>query len=342
MRCDCGGVLDLPLRAPAPRPGPPAGPFPAPTTWVSPEALAASALGVRPTPMLRWHEQEEVWLKCDHLLPTGSFKDRGAHLLAALGLQLGVEDLVIDSSGNAAAALAAHAARAGLRCTVFVPADASPNKLRQIATYGAELRTVPGPREAATAAARDFVARTGALYASHALNPYFYEGTKGWLYEVLAERPDVRTLVVPVGSGSLLLGILRGLQELIGAGWIDRTPELILAQAAGYATLAAGRPAPLTTRRSGPPTGDEPAPLAEGIAISHPLRLEHMRSLLAGYRSRVCVLAPAEITNAHRELASGGFYVEPTSAAAWAAWRGTPHSHGPAVVALTGHGLKTT
>jgi threonine synthase len=335
-RCDCGGVLDLPVLVP---PGRQSGQrFPLPLTWLSDQAVAACDLGVGVTPLLRWPGADEVWLKCDHLQPTGSFKDRGAHLLAALAWQLGAAEVVVDSSGNAAAALAAHAARAGLRCRVFVPGGTSPNKVRQITAYGAVLSEVPGAREAATAAAGDYATRTGALHASHALNPFFLEGTKAWVYEVLAERPDTETLVLPVGSGSLLLGVLRGLQELRAAGWLDRTPRLLLAQAAGYSPLAPD------DRHSAAVDNGESAgaarPLAEGIAISRPARLDQMRSRFSDYDIRVSVVGRSEIIAARQELAGSGFYVEPTSAAAWAAWRQGSAPPGPAVVALTGHGLK--
>ncbi len=332
-RCDCGGVLDLPLCSPAESET--GQRFPAARTWLSREAVDAADLGVGVTPLLRWRGDGEVWLKCDHLLPTGSFKDRGAHMLAALAWQLGAREVVVDSSGNAAAALAAHAARAGVRCRVFVPAGTSPNKISQIAACGAELSEVSGPRELATRAASDYAARAGALHASHALNPFFLEGTKRWVYEVLSAQPDAQTLVLPVGSGSLLLGVLRGLRELRAGGSLDRAPRLLLAQAAGYAPLAPHRLAAVDTGRAKGRT-----PLAEGIAISDPARLEQMRSQFSDFRIRVCVVTSRDIGAAHAELARNGFYVEPTSAAAWAAWRRAPATAGTTVVALTGHGLK--
>jgi threonine synthase len=333
VTCDCGGVLDLPVSPPAPPPATGAARFPDPQTLVADWALERSSLGVGPTPLVRWRDGADVWLKCDHLLPTGSFKDRGAEVITGLAVELGADEVVVDSSGNAAAALAAHAARAGLRCTAFVPAGTSSNKLRQIAAYGARLELVRGPREAAAAAARTFAGTHDALYASHAMNPYFHDGTKSWLYEVIAQLPQARTLVLPAGSGSLLLGVLRGLEELVRSGWITHPPKLIIAQAAGYASLSA-----LPDASAAQGSRVEP-PLAEGIAISRPARRQQILDQLTVYDATVCVVDNAAILDAQRELAVGGFYVEPTSAAAWAAWRGQP-TNDCTVVALTGHGLK--
>ncbi len=335
-RCDCGGVLDLDDVPPLRRA--PGQSTPAARTWLSGAATDAADLGTGTTPLLRWPGAQDVWLKCDHLLPTGSFKDRGAHMLAALAWQLAAPEVVTDSSGNAAAALAAHAARAGLACRVFVPAGTSPGKLRQILAYGAVLTEVPGPREAAARAASDYAAATGAMYASHSLNPFFVDGTKRWVYEVLAEQPETATVVLPVGSGSLLLGVLRGLRELRSSGWLDRTPRLVLAQAAGYAPLARGRAESMTGE---PPTDSaQRSPLAEGIAIARPVRLDQMLDQLEDFPVEVRVVTASEIARGHAELARHGFYVEPTSAAAWAAWRRGPESADTTVVALTGHGLK--
>ncbi len=330
--CDCGGLLDLPLQT-VPRPSAVDPSVPRARTWVVDWALRRASLGQRPTPLVRWREDADVWLKCDQLLPTGSFKDRGAQVIAGLCVELGVEHVVVDSSGNAAASIAAHAARAGLECTVFVPDQASPNKLRQAVAHGARLELVRGRREEVGAAARDFARLHDALYGGHGTNPHFHDGTKSWIYEVVADLTEPETLVLPVGSGSLLLGILRGIEELAAAGWITRMPRLLIAQTAAYASLAA----PTASAEVMPGNA---APLAEGLAIRHPARREQLLQRLAAFDATVCVVEDTEILDAQRELALGGFYVEPTSAAAWAAWRrrgGTERT----VVALTGHGLKT-
>lgn len=283
---------------------------------------------------MHWGDTEPVWLKCDHLLPTGSFKDRGARSVVARALELGVEEVVVDSSGNAGAALAAHAARAGIGCTVFVPAKTSKIKIAQILRYGAAVRLVTGRRETCETAALTYAASNKAFYASHSTNPYFHDGTKSWFYEIIGQLPSVHTLVLPVGSGSLLLGLLRAIDELQATGWIKRPPRIIVAQALGYESLA---PQGSTVAHAEPHVEH---PVAEGIAIQNPVRQAQLKERLATLDVTVSVVNSEEVLRAQDELGRGGFYVEPTSAAAWAAWRHIEPTR-TSVVALTGHGLKT-
>lgn len=331
--CNCGGPLDLPLQR-LQRPTAADATFPRARTWVAGRALERASLGQLPTPLVRWGEEADVWLKCDQYLPTGSFKDRGAQVIAGLAVELGVEHVVVDSSGNAAASIAAHAARAGLECTVFVPDSASQNKLRQAMSHGARLELVEGTREQAGVAARDFARLRNALYGGHGTNPFFHDGTKAWIYEVVKDVGEPETIVLPVGSGSLLLGILRGIEELAAGGWITRLPRVLIAQSARYPGLSTPTHDPSPSIGSG-------VPVAEGIAIRHPVRRAQMLQRLGTFETDVCLLDDTEILEAQRDLALGGFYVEPTSAAAWAAWRRNG-GNGRTVVALTGHGLKTS
>ena len=94
-------------------------------------------------------EGRKVHFKCEHLNPTGSFKDRGSVILVSALKAMGVEEAVEDSSGNAGASFAAYAARAGIHARVFVPSSASGPKQAQIQAYGAEIVRVPGPRSMA-------------------------------------------------------------------------------------------------------------------------------------------------------------------------------------------------
>ncbi|NCC36381.1 MAG: pyridoxal-phosphate dependent enzyme, partial [Chloroflexia bacterium] len=98
------------------------------------------SLGEGMTPLVRaaWDGAEILW-KLDFLCPTGSYKDRGASVLMSRLRDLGVRDIIEDSSGNAGAAMAAYSARAGIRCRIFVPDYTSEGKCVQIGSYGAEL-----------------------------------------------------------------------------------------------------------------------------------------------------------------------------------------------------------
>jgi len=120
--------------------------------------------------------------------PTGSFKDRGAAVLVAALRALGAEAVADDSSGNAGAALAAYAARAGMRAVLYVPSHASGPKLAQIEAYGARLVRVPGPRERATHAVEEACrGNLGLVYASHNASPFFPAGLATVAYEVFED-----------------------------------------------------------------------------------------------------------------------------------------------------------
>ncbi|HWQ21211.1 MAG TPA: pyridoxal-phosphate dependent enzyme, partial [Clostridia bacterium] len=167
FRCDCGGVLDLlfePQFDPAAVAGRPH------DLWRYREALPVSGdivtMGEGCTPLLPVPFRTATLLvKQEQLFPTGSYKDRGAALLISRLRELGVERVVEDSSGNAGCAVAAYAARAGIACDIYVPADTSPAKTAQIEAYGATLHRIAGTREDTASAAMEAAAT--AVYASH-------------------------------------------------------------------------------------------------------------------------------------------------------------------------------
>ncbi len=303
---------------------------------LDPDAPAVT-LGEGGTPLvaMAWGEHQ-IWLKLEGQNPTGSFKDRGAAVLVTGLAAQGVTNVVEDSSGNAGAALAAYAARAGLACQVCVPATASGPKLAQIAAYGATLVPVNGIRQYATLAAWSAAAH-GTTYASHVYHPLYLEGTKTLAYELwedLGEAAPTR-VVVPVGNGTLLLGLWRGFQDLLGAGAIDRLPALVAAQAAACAPLSS---AFAVGAREAAPV--EPRPTqAEGIAIARPVRGAQILAALHATNGGAVAASEEEISAARLRLAHAGFYVEPTAAVAAAALSKLPPLPGTVVV-LTGHGLK--
>src|SRR5215469_885129 len=173
----------------------------------------------------------EVCFKLETQMPTGSFKDRGTAVMVNHLLEVGIGAIHEDSSGNAGASLATYAAAAGIPCRIYVPAAAPRGKLIQIAISGADIRTIPGTRQAVTEAA---LAATGeSFYASHNWQPHFIEGTKTLAYEVWEQLgfavPD--NILVPTGYGSNILGLERGFDELLRRGEIARLPRLFAVQA---------------------------------------------------------------------------------------------------------------
>lgn len=307
------------------------------TLPLPPEAELVS-LGEGDTPLLPARcGDAPVFLKCEHLNPTGSFKDRGAAVLVSALAALGIREAVEDSSGNAGAAFAAYAARAGIRAKVFVPATASGPKRAQILAYGAELVAVPGPRSAAAESAQRAAAQ-GVAYASHAHQPHGLAGMATAAFEIveqLGEAPG--SVVVPVGQGTLLLGLARGFEALRSAGAIAATPQFIGVQAQACAPLWA------VARAGSAGLGfvQEGETLAEGIRIVHPLRGDQLLQVVEASGGTWVAVPEEAIAEGQALLARLGFFVEPTSAVVWPAIAATEGElRRPIVAVLTGSGYK--
>jgi threonine synthase len=302
------------------------------TEWIT--------LGEGNTPLVELeHNGRQIYLKCEHLNPTGSFKDRGSAILVSAMKHAGIEKAVEDSSGNAGASFAAYAAHAGIHARIFIPEYASGPKRQQIEAYGAEVIPIPGPRFAATQAVMEEVDR-GATYASHAHHPHGIAGMMTIAYELveqLAGAPG--TIIAPVGQGSLLLGLVRGFQALLDASVITNLPRLIAVQSEACAPIWAEFKG-LNSDLSYSSEGDT---IAEGIRILNPLRAEGVIVSISDTQGDVVAVGEDKIIAGWRELAQNGFYVEPTSAVVWPAlmelW---DHLHEPVVLILTGNGLKST
>ena len=335
-RCDCGGWLDLepPINGPLPANAQgiwrwaQALPFSGDSVWPSRVMLGE---GATPIATVNVGGRSAI-AKLEFLSPTLSFKDRGAVVLVAVAAEVGAARLVADSSGNAGTALAAYAGRARLPIEVFVAAATSPAKLAQLRAHGAVIRAVDGDRSAVQAAAVERVARGDAFYASHVFNPFFWEGTKTFAFEVweqLGHRLP-HTIVVPVGNGTLAFGVHRGCRELLSAGLVDRVPRLVGVQAAGCAPIAAAFAAGATEVA---PVAPEPT-IATGIAIGAPPR----GTELLGILDDVVTVTDDEISAAQDELAAQGLFVEPTAATPAAALAKVDPTD--VVIPLSGAGLK--
>ena len=268
--------------------------------------------------------------KCEHLMPTGSFKDRGTAVMMSHLKQAGVEALLEDSSGNAGASIAAYAAAAGIRARIMAPAGAPAAKRVQIAAVGAELVEVAGDRDAVAHAALS--AAEEMFYASHNRQPFFLEGTKTLAFE-LWEQLGFRApaaVAAPCGNGANILGLYLGFRELQKAGEIDALPRLHAVQAANNSpihTLFNGRALP-----RGPT-------VADGIATAQPIKGRAVVEAARATGGSVPVVSEAAILDTLGRLARSGWFVEPTSAVVVAALPQIPDDD--LVLILTGSGLKT-
>ena len=292
-------------------------------------------LGEAVTPVLH---VDDLVLKLDYLLPTGSFKDRGAAVLASCALEAGVTAAVADSSGNAGASLAAYLASAGVPLTVFVPRGSSSPKVDQARRYGARVEEVEGGRAAASRAALLFARSRGAFYASHAWSPFFLAGMRTVAFELAAQLgPGLPAVVAPVGAGTLLLGLAQGFELLRDRGEIDAVPKLLAVQAAACAPLADAFAA---GRDEVDPAKSWGTSLAGGINIADPPRAAEILAAVRASGGAIVTVEEDEIAAAREALAHRGVLVEHTSAAAWAGAVGAAAAPEGAAVVLTGFGLK--
>jgi len=283
---------------------------------------------------------KNVFIKMDHLLPTGSYKDRGASLLVSYAREHQVSSLVEDSSGNAGCSIAAYSARAGISCEIFVPDHTSVGKLRQIEAYGSKVRLVEGSREDVS---RKILEQTKEnFYASHVYNPFFLHGTKTLAFEICEQLgwKSPGAIVVPVGNGTLLLGASIGFGELYSAGIVDHLPKIIAVQAENCAPLL--RAFEMNQKDSADVNAE--ATVSEGIAIEKPVRGAQILKAVRDSGGTFVGVSEQEIIETWKEMSKRGHFVEPTSAATVAGLKKYISKTDPnetITSVFTGHGLKT-
>ncbi|NGY66135.1 threonine synthase [Lentzea sp. NEAU-D13] len=189
-----------------------------------------------PLPALSRALDANILMKDESLIPTGSFKARGAAVGVARAKELGVEGIKMPTNGNAGAAWALYAARAGMRSVIAMPEDAPLITREEVEASGAELRIVPGTIADAAAAIKD----VDLFDASTLKEPYRIEGKKTMGYEIVEQLgwrvPDV--IIYPTGGGVGLIGIHKALGEMRELGWIDGPlPRLVAVQSTGCAPI---------------------------------------------------------------------------------------------------------
>src|SRR5213076_2978065 len=179
-------------------------------------------------------------VKDEGRLPTGSFKARGLVLAVSMGKALGVAHMAMPTNGNAGAALSAYASRAGIKTTVFCPADTPEVNVREIALQGATVYQVNGLIDDCGKIVAEGAAKVGWFDTSTLKEPYRIEGKKTMGLE-LAEQlgwdvPDV--ILYPTGGGTGLIGMWKAFAELEAIGFIgNKRPRMVAVQASGCAPM---------------------------------------------------------------------------------------------------------
>ena len=288
-------------------------------------------LGETETPLLPLVIDDcRFYFKMEDRQPTGSFKDRGAKRLIGELAYLGIDRVALDSAGNAGAAVAAYAAAAGMTCRVYVPDDISAERAKQITAYGAKVVRVPNGRMNASSVAR---AELGSdYYASHVYNPLFADGIKSMAHEIYHQLGDVIPdyIFVPIGNGSLLLGLYLGFAER------GRLPRFIGVQST--------KCAPVVERFHGLPETPHKNTIAETIRVSAPPRMDGILKALRNSGGDAIAVEDSEILKAAKTLNRRGIYAELTAAAGLAGARSFFAGHMPdnyrVVIPVPGSGLK--
>jgi threonine synthase len=183
---------------------------------------------------------KEILVKDESRLPTGSFKARGLAMAVSMAKALGVAHMAMPTNGNAGAALAAYASRAGIKTTVFCPQDTPEVNVREIALQGATVYRVNGLIDDCGKIVTQGQAKVGWFDTSTLKEPYRIEGKKTMgleLAEQLAwELPDV--VLYPTGGGTGLIGMWKAFAELEAIGFIGKKrPRMVAVQAAGCAPI---------------------------------------------------------------------------------------------------------
>lgn len=308
-----------------------------------PLELDPVSLGEGMTPLLSIDiDGVEIAVKLEWFNPTCSFKDRGVAVMISLLAQQRIRHILEDSSGNAGASVAAYAAAADMDAKILAPEGTSPAKTLQARLHGATVELVPGTRQDTAAEA---IRQSGdRFYASHNWHPFFLQGVKLLAYEVWEdlgfEQPDV--VLIPAGSGSLVLGFWSGFSELIGAGCISRVPRLVAVQPRNCRPLAV---AFATGAEDVSPARWQPT-IAEGTAIAQPVRAREVLHAVRESGGMITSVPEDQIAAAVGTLARRGLYVEPTSAQVIAALPALAESgfmsqDTRTVAVLTGSGLKS-
>jgi threonine synthase len=288
----------------------------------------------------------DVWIKNDTRNPTNSFKDRVVSVALSKALEFGFKVAACASTGNLANSVAAHAARAGLRSYVFIPANLEQGKVVTTAVYGGNVVAIDGNYDDVNRLCAELAGLYEWAFVNVNMRPYYAEGSKTLAFETAEQlgwqAPD--HVVVPAASGSLLTKIHKGFDELYKVGLLDTAPSVRVsgAQALGCSPIAK---AFIDNADTIKPV--KPDTIAKSLAIGNPadgyFALDVVRTSGGGFAA----VTDGEIVDGMRLLArTEGIFAETAGGVTIAtlerlAADGVIRPDERVVVYVTGHGLKT-
>lgn len=288
-----------------------------------PQEFRAVTMGEGWTPLLRARGLERelgyegIWIKDERRQPTGSFKDRQATFTVSALKAQGVNELVLASTGNAAAAYAAYCARAGVKLWVFLTSSVPAEKMRELALYGAEVIKITGTYDQAKDIAADFAARRGVTHDRGAKAVLGKESMKTIAFEIVEQMgwQAPHWYVQAVSGGLGPLGVLKGFTELYEAGLIDRVPKLGIVQAQGCSPMVRAWEQGLDQAEP-----VQPDTLIVVLATGQPgLAYEILKQASDRYGGAMVAVGDGAAFRAMRRVARvEGFSVEPAASVAFA------------------------
>ncbi len=288
---------------------------------------------------------DNLYLKNDCVNPSYSFKDRVVSVACTKALEFGFDTLSCASTGNLACAVAAHAARAGMKACVFIPADLEQGKILGAAIYAPLLVAVDGNYDEVNRLCSEVADEFGWAFVNINIRPYYSEGSKTLAYEV-AEQLGWRApdhVIVPIASGSMFTKIWKGYNELAKVGLIDGVPTVMNgAQALGCS--------PIVTAFNDGHTHAKPVrpnTIAKSLAIGNPADAVYVLRILRETGGSADVATDEEVVNGIKLLAATeGIFAETAGGVTVAVLKkmaqdGRIPRDALTVAYITGNGLKT-
>jgi len=289
-----------------------------------------------------------LYIKNDSVNPTFSFKDRPAGIAVSKAKEFGLTSVGCASTGNLASATAAHAAKANLPCYIFAPSDIEHAKIAQALSYGANYISVDGTYDDANRIAAQIGDSKGVGIVNINMRSYYVEGSKTLAYEV-AEQLDWQVpdqLIVPTGSGAMLIAICKGFEELETVSLVDKVSEMHMncAQAHGCAPIVNA----FKNNSDDVIPVEEPDTVAKSLAIGDPGDGRYVLKRLKQYNGIAQESNNKEILDAILLLAkTEGIFTEPAGGVSIAVLKkmvddGRIDKDETTVCYVTGNGLKAT